>query len=57
MAIAEGAIDAHEIVTLAGLVRGDAVPDPRRPRLFKSTGMPWEDAVVAAALIGSPLDV
>jgi ornithine cyclodeaminase/alanine dehydrogenase-like protein (mu-crystallin family) len=53
MAIADGALDAHEIVTLAGLVRGDAVPDPRRPRLFKSTGMSWEDAVVAAALVGS----
>jgi hypothetical protein len=25
-------------------------PDPARPRLFKSTGMSWEDAVIAATL-------
>jgi ornithine cyclodeaminase len=51
MAIDEGALDPDRIVTLAALVRGDAVPDPRRPRLFKSTGMSWEDAVVATAVI------
>jgi ornithine cyclodeaminase len=51
-AIDEGTLDPDQIVTLAAVVRGDAVPDPRRPRLFKSTGMSWEDAVVAAALIG-----
>jgi ornithine cyclodeaminase/alanine dehydrogenase-like protein (mu-crystallin family) len=49
-AIAAGAITADALVTLADLVRGDAAPDPGRPRLFKSTGMSWEDAVVAAAL-------
>jgi len=38
-------------VTLADLVRGQATPAPGRPRLFKSTGMAWEDAVVAAALV------
>jgi ornithine cyclodeaminase len=52
MAIDEGALDPDRIVTLAELVRGDAVPDARRPRLFKSTGMSWEDAVVAAAVVG-----
>jgi ornithine cyclodeaminase/alanine dehydrogenase-like protein (mu-crystallin family) len=49
-AIAAGAITAAALVTLADLVRGDAAPDPGRPRLFKSTGMSWEDAVIAAAL-------
>jgi ornithine cyclodeaminase len=53
LAIDEGALDPDRIVTLAELVRGDAVPDPRRPRLFKSTGMSWEDAVVAAAVLRS----
>jgi ornithine cyclodeaminase len=53
LAIDEGALDPDRIVTLAELVRGDAVPDPRRPRLFKSTGTSWEDAVVAAAVIRS----
>ncbi|HEX5620674.1 MAG TPA: hypothetical protein VFX51_19800 [Solirubrobacteraceae bacterium] len=50
-AIAAGATTADALVTLAELVRG-AAPDPGRPRLFKSTGMSWEDAVVAAALVG-----
>jgi ornithine cyclodeaminase len=49
-AIAAGAATADGLVTLAELVRGEAAPDPGRPRLFKSTGMSWEDAVVAAAL-------
>jgi ornithine cyclodeaminase/alanine dehydrogenase-like protein (mu-crystallin family) len=47
LAIAEGAIAASDLQTLAE----DRAPDPTRPRLFKSTGMAWEDAVVAAALL------
>ena len=35
---------------LAALVRGEAPPPAGRPRLFKSTGMAWEDLVVAAAV-------
>jgi ornithine cyclodeaminase len=49
-AIAAGATSADRLVTLAALVRGEAAPAPGHPRLFKSTGMSWEDAVVAAAL-------
>jgi ornithine cyclodeaminase/alanine dehydrogenase-like protein (mu-crystallin family) len=49
-AIAAGSTTAAELVTLSELVRGDP-PPPDRPRLFKSTGMSWEDAVVASALI------
>lgn len=37
----------EELVTLAELVRGHAVPPG--PRVFKSVGMAWEDAVVACA--------
>jgi ornithine cyclodeaminase len=37
-------------VPLAALVRGEARPADDRPRLFKSTGMAWEDLVVAAAV-------
>jgi ornithine cyclodeaminase/alanine dehydrogenase-like protein (mu-crystallin family) len=44
------AIPASDLVTLADVVGGRATVDPDRPRLFKSTGMAWEDAVVAAAL-------
>ena len=50
LAIEAGATSADELVTLAELVRGNARPDPARPRLFKSTGMSWEDAVIAATL-------
>jgi ornithine cyclodeaminase/alanine dehydrogenase-like protein (mu-crystallin family) len=49
-AIESGAAAPGELVTLAELVRGEGRPAPGRPRLFKSTGMAWEDAVVAAAL-------
>ena len=47
--IANG-LGPEDLVTLAELVRGEAEPGPG-PRLFKSTGMSWEDAVVAAALL------
>jgi ornithine cyclodeaminase len=46
-------VSPEEVVTLAELVAGAEVP-PDRPRLFKSTGMSWEDAVVASALLGQP---
>jgi ornithine cyclodeaminase/alanine dehydrogenase-like protein (mu-crystallin family) len=49
-AIASGALDQDELVTLAELVRDQPALDPGRPRLFKSTGMAWEDAVVGAAV-------
>jgi ornithine cyclodeaminase/alanine dehydrogenase-like protein (mu-crystallin family) len=53
-AIAAGALAADDLVTLAGVVRDGAATAPDRPRLFKSTGMAWEDAIVAAAVAGLP---
>jgi ornithine cyclodeaminase/alanine dehydrogenase-like protein (mu-crystallin family) len=50
-AITAGAVEEDALVTLADLVFGRVIVDPRRPRLFKSTGMAWEDAVVASALV------
>ncbi|HEV2873780.1 MAG TPA: hypothetical protein VGW14_01415 [Thermoleophilaceae bacterium] len=50
LAIEAGASSSAELVTLAELVRGEAEAEPGRPRLFKSTGMSWEDAVIAATL-------
>jgi ornithine cyclodeaminase len=41
----------EELIPLAALVRGEHPPDPARPRLFKSTGMAWEDAVVVDAVL------
>ncbi|HEY2637697.1 MAG TPA: hypothetical protein VGI54_09935, partial [Solirubrobacteraceae bacterium] len=52
-AVRAGALDPEDLLTLAELVTGAAPPAPGRPRLFKSTGMAWEDAVVATALLGA----
>jgi ornithine cyclodeaminase len=49
-AIQSGALGEGEIITLAELVTGLRTPDPASPRLFKSSGMSWEDAVIAGAL-------
>ena len=50
-AIEAGALDADELVTLRELVAGAEIPPG--PRLFKSTGMAWEDAVVAGATLAA----
>lgn len=47
-AIASGALRQDALITLAELVNG--APIPAGPRLFKSTGMSWEDAVMAATI-------
>jgi len=49
-AIAAHALDEDELVTLADVLHGDASARTDRPRLFKSTGMSWQDTVVAATL-------
>ena len=51
LAIEEGHLDADRLVPLADLVTGRARPDTRRPVVFKSTGMSWEDLAVAEALV------
>jgi ornithine cyclodeaminase/alanine dehydrogenase-like protein (mu-crystallin family) len=51
LAIDAGATTEDELVTLGELVRGQATRAAGRPALFKSTGMSWEDAVIAAALL------
>jgi ornithine cyclodeaminase len=50
-AVRSGALREEALVTLSELCRGAAVA-PERPRLFKSTGMSWEDGVVGVALVG-----
>ena len=49
-AIELGALAPDSLTTLAELVAGGANVPGERPRLFKSTGMAWEDLVVAAEL-------
>jgi ornithine cyclodeaminase/alanine dehydrogenase-like protein (mu-crystallin family) len=50
-AIAAGVLEAGSLVTLGELVCGRVGLSEDRPRLFKSTGMAWEDIVVASALV------
>jgi ornithine cyclodeaminase len=45
----DGGAGSVRLATLDELVRGEVSVAPDRPRLFKSTGMAWEDLVVAAA--------
>ncbi|MGI5208379.1 ornithine cyclodeaminase family protein [Spirillospora sp. CA-108201] len=49
-ALAAGAVEETDLVELADLVRGGALADDGRPRVFKSVGMAWEDLVVAVAV-------
>jgi len=48
MPINEGAITLDHVSTIRDLVIGTVAVDRSRPRVFKSSGMPWEDLVVAA---------
>ncbi|MFB7269111.1 ornithine cyclodeaminase family protein [Streptomyces sp. NPDC056244] len=48
--LADGSIGRDSLVPLADLVNGTVAVDGRRPRLFKSVGMAWEDLVVASAV-------
>jgi len=50
-AIEAGALGPEALHDLAALVRGEVAPAPGRPRLFKSTGMAWEDLVLASAVL------
>lgn len=47
LAAADGALDADTIVPLRDLVRGDTHVNLTTPRVFTSTGMSWEDLVIA----------
>jgi ornithine cyclodeaminase len=51
LAIAARRLRPSQLVALSALVRGEHVPVAGRPRLFKSTGMAWEDAVVVDAIL------
>ena len=44
--------DAQHLTTLAELAAGGALATDR-PRLFKSTGMAWEDTAVTGAILGA----
>ncbi|MET3767504.1 ornithine cyclodeaminase [Marisediminicola sp. UYEF4] len=46
--IGDGTLDADALVPLAAIVTGAAPVDRDRPRVFTSSGMSWEDLVIAA---------
>lgn len=50
LAIEEGAIAESDLITLADVVRGAVAVSFDRPRLFKGTGMSWQDLAVAGAV-------
>ena len=48
--IGEGLVDEMSLIAMRDVVTGTTVVDRSRPRLFSSSGMPWEDLVVAAEI-------
>ncbi|PUB31888.1 ornithine cyclodeaminase [Promicromonospora sp. AC04] len=51
LAIADGALRTQDLVPMRDVVTGAVHPDPARPLVFKSTGMSWEDLVVAEEVL------
>lgn len=51
LALDENVLHASDLVSMRDLVTGRTVADPARPLVFKSVGMPWEDLVVAEAVL------
>lgn len=45
--IGEGVLDAASLVPMRGIITGAVAVDRSRPRVFTSSGMSWEDLVVA----------
>jgi len=46
--VAEGALDPASLVPMRDIITGSTPVDHGRPRVFKSSGMSWEDLVIAA---------
>ena len=51
LALAEGALQAADLVPMRDVVIGRVVPDPGRPLVVKTVGMSWQDLVVAEAVV------
>lgn len=50
LAVDQGSLDKDSILTFAEVVRGAAQLNRESPVVFKFTGMPWEDLVLAEAI-------
>ena len=48
--IREGVIEAGSLVTMRDILTGTVAVDNTRPRVFTSSGMSWQDLVVATAV-------
>ena len=48
--VAEGVLAIEDLIGLRDVVRGAIAPPSDRPRLFKGTGMPWQDLAVSAGI-------
>ncbi|MGO4249465.1 ornithine cyclodeaminase family protein [Paenarthrobacter sp. RAF54_2] len=51
LAIGEGALTEENLVPMRSVVTGAVQLSPDRPVLFKSSGMSWEDLVIASAIV------
>src|SRR5262249_15178073 len=51
LAIAEGELRTEDLIPMGRVVRQDVAIDPGRTVVFKSTGMSWQDIVIAEAII------
>lgn len=51
LAVGERVLDAAALLSMRDVLRGDAPLTADRPVVFKSTGMSWEDLVIAEAVL------
>ena len=51
----EGVIDAASLVPMRDIIMGATPVDHGRPRVFKSSGMAWEDLVIAGEVLRAGL--
>ncbi|GAB2655933.1 ornithine cyclodeaminase family protein [Gordonia jinhuaensis] len=57
MAVDEGTLTPDDLLPMAAVVTGSAPLTDERPVVFKSSGMSWEDAVVAATVAQATADL
>jgi ornithine cyclodeaminase/alanine dehydrogenase-like protein (mu-crystallin family) len=55
IAIREGYADAAALLPMRDIITGVIPADRSRPRVFKSSGMSWEDLAIASAVAASDL--
>jgi ornithine cyclodeaminase/alanine dehydrogenase-like protein (mu-crystallin family) len=48
--ISEGRFSESAMIAMRDIITGEVVVDRTRPRVFKSSGMPWQDLVVAVEI-------